>query len=188
MRIGTGRLLGLLLLGAWASGLAHELTVRDTLGRDWANERIVLDIAGADGVSALVKRDGKPIPAQVVPTPASVQILFVIDQLVRDGVTAVTAELGQTGPVDTDLTVAESEDGSMTLANGLAATAGFLSLLHAPDEAARPTLGDSGVAEQRGHASRQFPDARDLRHDGQGRGSRACRTTDGHAALGPLCR
>lgn len=102
----------------------HDLTIRDTIGRDWAREPIAWNLSGGTGESVLVSRDGQPIPAQVVATADGLhdglQVLCVIDSLATNGVTKLTAELGKSGPTTTDLKIEERKDG-VVLANGLTA-------------------------------------------------------------------
>ena len=107
----TARLVTATLAAFAATAGAQELTLRDNIGRDWANEPIVWELPGAKGDSVLVQRDGQPIPAQVVTTTNGVEALVVIDKLAKDASTKLTAELGKTGPSTTDLKIEEGKDG-----------------------------------------------------------------------------
>lgn len=108
-------ILTLACLAASAAAHAHELTIRDTIGRDWTGEPIVWHLPGATGTAAAVTRDGKPIPAQVVPAADGVNVLCVIDNLAKDGSTTLTAEFGKSGPATTDLKI-EDAAGRVVLA------------------------------------------------------------------------
>ena len=90
---------------------AAELVVRDTIGRDWANEPIAWDLPGVKADGVIVTRDGKPIPAQAVATPDGTRVLCIIDSLPKDGTTTLKAEPGKAGPAATDLKVEETADG-----------------------------------------------------------------------------
>ncbi|MHB1034040.1 MAG: hypothetical protein ACYC35_11635 [Pirellulales bacterium] len=96
------------------------LTIRDNIGRAWENEPIAWDLPGVKADRVLVKRDGAPIPAQVVATADGVRLLLIIDRLGKDASTTVTAAFGKEGPTGTDLTVSEAE-GALVLASKFAA-------------------------------------------------------------------
>jgi hypothetical protein len=106
------------LFAVGGTNLAGErkLTIRDNLGRAWVNEPIAWDLPGAQGQTVLVRRDGRPIPGQVVPTAGGLRVLFLVDRLAKDGSPAVTADLERQGPVGTDLSVAQEEH-ALVLAN-----------------------------------------------------------------------
>ncbi|MGA2498728.1 MAG: hypothetical protein ABSH20_13365 [Tepidisphaeraceae bacterium] len=93
-----------------------NLTIRDNIGRAWANEPITWDLPGMKGGKVLVRRDGAPIPAQIIATADGARVLFIIDRLAKDASTTITAEPGSEGPRDTDLS-ASSEAGALVLAN-----------------------------------------------------------------------
>ena len=113
------------LAGLWACVLAAghvglaagpTLMIKDTIGREWVQEPIIWELPGAKGDTVRLLRDGRAIPAQVVADDTGVRVLFIIDRLAQDAATTVTAELGQSWPGDTDLTVSEEKD-SLVLAN-----------------------------------------------------------------------
>ena len=87
-----------------------NITIQDTIGREWLGEPIEWQLPGAKGDTVRLERDGQPIPAQVVATEGGVRGLFVIDRLAKDASTTVTAELGRPGPAETDLKVTEEKD------------------------------------------------------------------------------
>ena len=115
--IQTAGLIGWMLAAGHVSLAAGPaLTIEDTIGREWVNEPIVWDLPGEKGDTVRLLRDGRPIVAQVVAVEGGVRVLCVVDRLAKDASTTVTAELGRSGPVDTDLTVSE-ETGTLVLAN-----------------------------------------------------------------------
>lgn len=103
------------LLGCPAFAHGHDLTIRDTIGRDWTDEPIVWHLPGGTGDAVAVARDGKPIPAQVTAAEGGVDVLCIIDSLAKDGSTTLTAELGKSGPAATDLKI-EEDGGRVVLA------------------------------------------------------------------------
>ena len=110
-------LCGCLLAVADAGSAAqYDLTIKDNLGRPWINEPITWELPGVKGDKVLVKRDGRPIPAQVVATADGVHVLLIIDRLAKDAATTLTADLDQQGPTATDLGVA-IDKGGLVLAN-----------------------------------------------------------------------
>jgi hypothetical protein len=82
------------LLGCPAFAHGHDLTIRDTIGRDWTDEPIVWHLPGGTGDAVAVARDGKPIPAQVTAAEGGVDVLCIIDSLAKDGSTTLTARCG----------------------------------------------------------------------------------------------
>src|SRR6266571_7086574 len=93
-----------------------RLTLSDNIGRVWSHEPIDWDVDLKQGEwkggSIRVERDGKPIPAQALATERypdgwakSARITFIVDRLERDASTTVTAQPGQPGPAETDLSV-----------------------------------------------------------------------------------
>ena len=80
---------------AWGQiGLASQmnLTIQDNIGRQWAHEPIVWELPGVRCDTVLLRRDGTPIPAQVVPTADGLRVLFTIDRLEKDASTTIAAE------------------------------------------------------------------------------------------------
>ncbi len=112
----AGLCICLLAAGHVSLAAGPALTIRDTIGREWVHEPITWELPGAKGDTVRLQRDGRPIPAQVVAGDGGVRVLFIIDRLAQDAATTVTAELGQSGPGDTDLKVSEEKD-SLVLAN-----------------------------------------------------------------------
>jgi len=106
----------LLAAGHVSLAAGPTLTIKDTIGREWVGEPIVWELPGAKGDTVRLQRDGRPIPAQVVASDGGVRVLFVINRLAKDAATTVTAELGRSGPADTDLKVTEEKD-AFVLAN-----------------------------------------------------------------------
>ncbi|HEY3323544.1 MAG TPA: hypothetical protein VGP72_24030 [Planctomycetota bacterium] len=115
-----------LLLALWFWPLAvlagqAELTIRDNIGKMWDDEPIAWALSCEPGVwkgeSVQVTRDGKAITAQGVieekhpdGSVKSAKVLFLIDQLDKEGATQIRATFGQTGPADTDLKVEKAAD------------------------------------------------------------------------------
>lgn len=104
----------------FTAGYAAELnlTVADTIGRNWTNEPICWDVACKPGewkgAQVRLTRDDQAIPAQTVVkeryddgSVKSAQLLFLIDHLEKDAATKITAVLEQAGPADTDLSIAK---------------------------------------------------------------------------------
>jgi hypothetical protein len=110
----------LLVVGHTGHATEQKLTIKDNLGRPWVSEPIVWELPGATGTKVLVKRDGTPIPAQVVATADGARVLLIIDRLAKDASTMLTADLGEQGPTGTDLSVALDKTG-LVLANRHAA-------------------------------------------------------------------
>ena len=95
------------------SGISRSRTIsaaRGSANRSRGNCR------GSKGDKVLVKRDGTPIPAQVVATADGVRVLLIIDRLAKDASTTLTADLDQQGPTGTDLSIAMDTRG-LVLAN-----------------------------------------------------------------------
>ncbi|MHB9134101.1 MAG: hypothetical protein ACYDBB_23775 [Armatimonadota bacterium] len=122
-------LLAVLCIVATITAFAADLklTVADTIGKAWDNEPIYWDITFKPGEwkggDMLVQRDGKPILAQALVTAKNddgsvktARVSFLIDHLDKDAKTEITAELGKTGPTDTDLSIQQGL-GFLTLAN-----------------------------------------------------------------------
>ncbi|MGA2257738.1 MAG: hypothetical protein ABSG53_24005, partial [Thermoguttaceae bacterium] len=110
------------LLAVGHTSLAGErkLTIKDNLGRPWVSEPIAWEMPGVKANKVLVKRDGRPIPAQVVAAPGGLRVLLIIDRLAKDASTTLTADLDEQGPTETDLSVA-TDAGGLVLANKYAA-------------------------------------------------------------------
>ncbi len=88
------------------------LPIKDNLGRAWVGEPIAWELPGVKGDKVLVKRDGTPIPAQVVATADGVRVLLIIDRLAKDASTTLTADFDRQGPTATDLSVALDKGGT----------------------------------------------------------------------------
>ncbi|MBM4035414.1 MAG: hypothetical protein FJ291_27030 [Planctomycetes bacterium] len=118
-----------------ANAAERTLAIRDTIGRDWAEEPIAWSVefkpdewpgkTAGEGKALLpaVTRDGRPIPAQaqVLERHAdgsvkSAAVRFLIDKLARDRATEIRLDTAKAGPVETQLRV-ESGDGFRVLAN-----------------------------------------------------------------------
>ena len=122
------------MLALWAGMLLTpplaaqtELMIHDTIGRNWADEPINWDVSLEPGrfqkEQVVVKRDGRPIPAQLAirerhpdGSVKSGVIRFLLDTLAKDATTRITAESGGDGPADTDLKVTRGP-GHLILAN-----------------------------------------------------------------------
>ncbi len=114
-------ILGFALAATAASAaVEHTITLRDSIGRDWVSEPIVWELPEVKADSVLLKRDGQPIPAQVVAGANGVRVLCMVDKLAKDGATTLVAEAGQAGPATTDLKLDEGEAG-VVLANAVTA-------------------------------------------------------------------
>ena len=104
--LGTGLCGCLLAAGHVSLAAERSLTIKDNLGRAWVDEPIEWELPGVKGDKVLVKRDGTPIPAQVVATADGAGVLVIIDRLAQDASTTLTADLDRQGPTGTDLSVA----------------------------------------------------------------------------------
>ncbi|MFN9223290.1 MAG: hypothetical protein ACK6D6_14380 [Planctomyces sp.] len=110
--------------GRTAVAAERTLTIRDTIGRDWAEEPITWSVEFTPGewsgtstgegkaVVPSVTRDGKPIPAQaqVLERHAdgsvkSAAVRLVVDQLAKDAATEIKLDTAKSGPADTQLRV-----------------------------------------------------------------------------------